>query len=173
MLAIPMRFMAFRMRQVLTPWRICGAVEVFGRVEWREGCVTMYNINSRTVGRLHAPTPHTRRVPMMSHRILPAALLLCTLAACGDLPTQQGTQAQPAGASYDDGGFGVGSGNSATQSSGYGIGSGNEVEGGGFTIGSGNVGIEDSGLGYGSGHTQDTAAGDSTGRGGFGVGSGN
>jgi hypothetical protein len=49
---------------------------------------------------------------MMSHRILPATLLLCTLAACGDLPTQQGTQAQPAGASYDGGGFTIGSGNS-------------------------------------------------------------
>jgi hypothetical protein len=73
---------------------------------------------------------------MMSHRILPAALLLCTLAAaCGENPTGSDTQAQPAGPAYD-GGYGMGSGNSATQSSGYTIGSGSVAEDeGGFGIG--------------------------------------
>jgi hypothetical protein len=113
---------------------------------------------------------------MMSHRILPAALLLCILAAaCGELPTQSDAQAQPAGPAYD-GGFGMGSGNSATESSGYGMGSGNTAdEGGGFTIGSGDAGTEDGGYGIGSGNTAstNTVSGDSTGRGGYGIGSGN
>jgi hypothetical protein len=111
---------------------------------------------------------------MMSHRILPAALLLCTLAACGELPTQQGTQAQPAAPAYDSG-YTMGSGNSATQSSGFGVGSGNEIDGGGFGVGSGNVAPEDGGVGFGSGNTpsMDTASGDSTGRGGYTMGSGN
>lgn len=114
---------------------------------------------------------------MMSHRILPAALLLCALAAaCGENPAGSDTHAQPAGPAYD-GGFGVGSGNSATQSSGYTTGSGgSEVEGGGSTIGSGDTATEDGGFGVGSGTTQDTNTApddDSTERGGFGVGSGN
>jgi hypothetical protein len=73
---------------------------------------------------------------MKSLRILPAAVLLCALtAACGETPT--GPQAQPGGASYD-GGFTMGSGNSAT-SSGYTIGSEEILEDdGGYTIGSGN-----------------------------------
>lgn len=52
---------------------------------------------------------------MMSHRILPAALLLCTLAACGQSPTGSDTHTQPGGPSYDSetqdtGGFGMGGG---------------------------------------------------------------
>ena len=90
---------------------------------------------------------------MMSHRILPAALLLCTLAAaCGELPTRSETRAQPAGASYDGGGFTIGSGNSGTAGS-YAPGSGGSGEEGddattaqsgdlaerqGYTMGSGN-----------------------------------
>ncbi|HYR10843.1 MAG TPA: hypothetical protein VEQ60_23895 [Longimicrobium sp.] len=111
---------------------------------------------------------------MMSHRILSAALLLCTLAACGDLPTHGDTQAQPAGPAYDDG-YTIGSGNSATASSGYTIGSGSvAADGGGFTIGSGNAGTQDGGYGIGSGNTAtNTLSGDSTGRGGYGIGSGN
>lgn len=113
---------------------------------------------------------------MMSHRILPAALLLCVIsAACGELPTRNDTQAHPAGPAYD-GGFTMGSGNSGTQSSGYGMGSGNTAaEGGGFTIGSGNADTEDGGYGIGSGNTAstNTASGDTIGRGGYGIGSGN
>jgi hypothetical protein len=88
---------------------------------------------------------------MMSHRILPAALLLCTLAAaCGDLPTQSGTQAQPAGPAYDGGGFTIDSGNSGVTGyttgpgSGVPVGddatttqSGETTERGGYTMGSG------------------------------------
>jgi hypothetical protein len=123
---------------------------------------------------------------MMSHRILPAALLLCALsAACGELPTRNDAQAQPAGPAYD-GGYTMGSGNSATQSSGYTIGSGNEVEGSGFTLGSGNEATNDGGFGMGSGNIAaddggygigfgNTASvdGDSTGRSGYTMGSGN
>jgi hypothetical protein len=84
---------------------------------------------------------------MMSHRILPAALLLCTFAAaCADLPTRNDTQAQPDGPAYD-GGYGMGSGNSAT--------SGPDAET----------------LEPASG--SDTSAGDDAGRGGYGMGSGN
>lgn len=76
---------------------------------------------------------------MMSHRTLSAALLLCTLAACGQTPTGSDAQAQPAGPAYDGGGYTIGSGNSTTQSGGYTIGSGNSAEGaGGFGMGSGN-----------------------------------
>ena len=99
---------------------------------------------------------------MMSHRILSAALLLCTLAAaCGELPTSNNTHAQPAGPAYDSG-YTIGSGNTA-------------AEGGGFTVGSGNVGTQDGGYGIGSGNTASatTVPGDSTGRGGYGIGSGN
>jgi hypothetical protein len=109
---------------------------------------------------------------MMSHRILAAALLLCTLAAaCGELPTTSHTQAQPAAASYDGGGFGVGSGNNAVQSGGYGMGSGNTAdEDDGYTIGSGNSGA---GTVDTPPSTPSTASGDSVGRGGYGMGSGN
>ncbi|MBW3571902.1 MAG: hypothetical protein KY467_12430 [Gemmatimonadetes bacterium] len=80
---------------------------------------------------------------MMSHRLLPAALLLCTLiAACAELPTRGDTRAHPAGASYD----------------------------GGYTIGSGNrAEDEDAPLTT----TSTTTSGDSTARGGYGMGSGN
>ncbi|HEX6369120.1 MAG TPA: hypothetical protein VF006_09310 [Longimicrobium sp.] len=86
----------------------------------------------------------------MSHRILAAALLLCALsAACGDLPTGSDPQAQPGGASYDGGGFGIGGGGYvADQDEGYsGSGgattttstttSGESAERGGYTMGSG------------------------------------
>lgn len=80
---------------------------------------------------------------MMSYRILPAALLLCTLAAaCGESPTGSDAQAQPAGASYD-GGFTIGSGN-ATAAGGTGTGTQSQeptttdnVERSGYTMGSG------------------------------------
>jgi hypothetical protein len=98
---------------------------------------------------------------MMSHRILPAALLLCTLtAACGELPTGNETHAQPDGPAYD-GGFGVGSGNSATQSSGYTIGSG-----GGVATDGGSAATSGS-----TGSTEDTGSGDAE-RGGYTIGSG-
>jgi hypothetical protein len=89
---------------------------------------------------------------MMSHRILPAALLLCTVAACSDLPTQNDAQAQPAGPAYDGGGFTIGSGNSGA-AGGYSTGTGSSGEEGddattaltgetterqGYTMGSGN-----------------------------------
>jgi hypothetical protein len=51
---------------------------------------------------------------MKSHRILAAALLLCSFAACSQTPTGSDRQAQPAGASYDGGGFGMGGGRSDT-----------------------------------------------------------
>ncbi|WP_420125511.1 hypothetical protein [Longimicrobium sp.] len=105
----------------------------------------------------------------MSHRILPAALLLCALAAaCGENPAGSDTHAQPAGPAYD-GGFTMGSGNSATQSSGYTIGSGNNEVEGGFTIGSVNEATEDDGLAPSTAPISDDAAG----RGGFTMGSGN
>lgn len=47
---------------------------------------------------------------MKSPRILAAALLLCSFAACGQTPTGSDRQAQPAGASFDGGGFGMGAG---------------------------------------------------------------
>jgi hypothetical protein len=120
---------------------------------------------------------------MMSYRILPAALLLCTLAAaCGESPTGSDTQAQPAGASYD-GGFTMGSGNRG-QSEGDTTVAETTTTSGGFTMGSGNLVATDGEYGMGSGnHAQDTAAapltttgttsGDSAGRGGFTMGSGN
>lgn len=49
---------------------------------------------------------------MMSHRILPATLLLCTLAACGENPTGGSPDAHPAGPAYD-GGYTMGSGGGA------------------------------------------------------------
>ena len=79
---------------------------------------------------------------MKSHRILSAALLLCTLAACGQNPTGSAPQAQSAGASYDGGGFGIGSNSSADESGGYTIGSGGTEGTGGFGIGSGYTGEE-------------------------------
>jgi hypothetical protein len=100
----------------------------------------------------------------MSHRILPAALLLCTLAACGQSPTGSDSHAKPAGPAYD--GFTMGSGNTASQSGGgFTIGSGNESEEtGGYTIGS-DGSLEDAG-GYGMG------SGNVAGTDGFGIGSG-
>lgn len=98
---------------------------------------------------------------MMSHRILPATLLLCILAAaCGENPAGV-TAAQPAGPAYDGGGFTMGSGGIGAQTSadevetetlgadgstsgsgGRGTASPTEnttasVDGGGFTMGSG------------------------------------
>ena len=90
---------------------------------------------------------------MKSHRILSAALLLRTLAACGQNPTGSDLQAESAGASYD-GGFVIGSGNSAAPA-------------GGYTIGSGGRAEEEEG-GETSTTTEDTAE-----RGGFVIGSGN
>jgi hypothetical protein len=99
---------------------------------------------------------------MKSHRLLAAALLLCSFAACGQTPTGSDPQAQPAGASFD-GGYTMGSGNSYTASGGYTIGSGGrqeEEDGGGFTIGSGGMMTE-------SDSTNETE------RGGYTMGSGN
>jgi hypothetical protein len=128
---------------------------------------------------------------MMSHRILSAALLLCTLAACGNLPTHSDSEAQPAAPAYDESGYTMGSGNKTLQASGSGD---TEVEGGGFTMGSGNIDGDEDGfgvgsgnivatdLGYGSGHrgtadeplpSTSTMSGDSTGRSGYTMGSGN
>lgn len=98
---------------------------------------------------------------MMSHRIPSAALLLCTLAACGQSPTGSDAHARPGGPSYD-GGYTMGSGN-ATQSGGYTIGSGNVEDTGGFGIGSGNN--EDS--------SSSESGGTTTERGGYTMGSGN
>ena len=98
----------------------------------------MYNINSR------APVPgktwiipQPAQVPMKSHHILAAALLLCSIAACGQIPTGSDRQAQPAGASFDGGGFVIGSGirseepgSTTTQDTGgYGMGSGGASSG--------------------------------------------
>jgi hypothetical protein len=103
---------------------------------------------------------------MMSHRILPAALLLCTVAAaCGELPTQNDPQAQPVGASFD-GGYTIGSGNSATASTGFGVGSGDTAtEGGGFGVESGN--------GTGTAESGTTESGGDAADGGYTIGSGN
>src|SRR5688572_30316530 len=92
----------------------------FGRVEWRDTYGRMYNINSRALfAPAHTTIPQPRRVAMMSHRILPAALLLCTLAACGQSPTGSDSPARPAGPAYEEaGGYGMGSGNSVAQSGG-------------------------------------------------------
>lgn len=112
---------------------------------------------------------------MMSHRILSAALLLCTLAACGDLPTHSDPQAQPIGPAYD-GGYTMGSGNKTEDDGGNEVGSGDAVTmDGGYGIGSGNIVSQDGGLVIGSGVSLFTnmADGDSTGRGGYGIGSGN
>lgn len=102
---------------------------------------------------------------MKSHRIVPAAVLLCTLAAaCGDNPTGTGAQAQPGGASYD-GGYTIGSGNSAMQS-----------DSGGFTIGSGLESDGSGGESEASGETTGTStdgSDDGTERGGYTIGSGN
>lgn len=112
---------------------------------------------------------------MKSHRILPAAVLLCTLtAACGETPTGTDAQAQPGGASYD-GGFTMGSGNSPTSST-YTSGSEESAEdGGGFTIGSGaSTQSGDYGMGSGNLETQNTSTSEEdAGRGGFTMGSGN
>jgi hypothetical protein len=90
---------------------------------------------------------------MKSHRILAAALLLSSFAACSQTPTGSDPQAQPAGASFDGGGFVIGSGNRSEESDsittqdtgGFGMGSGGaqessnqDAERGGYTIGSGN-----------------------------------
>lgn len=103
---------------------------------------------------------------MMSHRILPAAILLCALAACGENPAGSDTHAQPAGPAYD-GGFTMGSGNSAMQSSGYATGSGDsEIKSGGLVTGPGNEATKDGGVGLGSGNV-------SIDGGGYGIGAGN
>lgn len=96
---------------------------------------------------------------MKSHRILPAAVLLCTLAAaCSETPTGTGPQAQPGGASYDGGGFTIGSGRSS-ESGGDTTSTGGTQDAGGFGIDSGSVESEDGetttdrsgGFGMGSG----------------------
>jgi hypothetical protein len=91
---------------------------------------------------------------MKSHRILAAALLLCSFAACGQTPTGSDRQAQPAGASFDGGGYGMGSGNNTQEPD--------------------STTIEDTGgFGIGSGYTQDESEEDTEERtGGFGIGSG-
>jgi hypothetical protein len=109
---------------------------------------------------------------MMSHRILSAALLLCTLAACGDLPTHSETQAQPAGPAYD--GFTMGSGNKTEEDGGSTTDPGAaETHDGGYGMGSGNIAVEGGAGTLESGLMNSTADGDSTGRGGYGMGSGN
>ena len=132
---------------------------------------------------------------MMSHRILSAALLLCTLAACGDHPTHGDPQAQPAAPAYEQSGYTMGSGNDAVQASGPGADSGDAAAEGGFTIGSGDIdgngdgfgvgsgdAVAAGGVGYGSGHrgtadeplpSTSTMSGDSTGKSGYTMGSGN
>jgi hypothetical protein len=89
---------------------------------------------------------------MMSHRLLPAALLLCTLAAaCGELPTGHDTRAQSGGASYDGGGFGMG---------------------GGFTGGDGTGSSQETASGDGAILTGTTFSDSTTRSGGFGMGGG-
>ena len=109
---------------------------------------------------------------MMSYRILPAALLLCTLvAACGETPTGTDTQAQPAGASYD-GGFTIGSGNSAVlDDGGFGMGGGNTADDdGGYTMGSGGATTADGPAPTAT--DTNTTSGDNAERGGYTMGSG-
>lgn len=89
---------------------------------------------------------------MKTLRTLPLALLLCAIAACDRLPTD--VAAAPEDASYDTG-YTIGSGNLQSYT-GFGMGSGNGV-------GSGDMGTMDGGL----------MSTDSTGRGGFTIGSGN
>lgn len=120
---------------------------------------------------------------MMSYRILPAALLLCILAAaCGESPTGSDTRAQPAGPAYD-GGLTMGSGNRA-QSEGDSIGSQTTAASGGLTMGSGNLVAADGENGMGSVNlapdatdapltTTSTTSGDTPERGGLTMGSGN
>ena len=92
---------------------------------------------------------------MKSHRILAAALLLCSIAACGQIPTGSDRQAQPAGASFDGGGFTIGSGRNTQEPDSTTM----EDDTGGF--------------GIGSGYTQDESQEDTEERtGGFGIGSG-
>lgn len=55
---------------------------------------------------------------MKSHHILAPALLLCTLASCGQTPTGSDAQARPGGASFDGGGFGMGGGRSEPDTTG-------------------------------------------------------
>jgi hypothetical protein len=108
---------------------------------------------------------------MMSYRTLAAALLLCTLAAaCGEIPTGSDTQAHPAGPSYD-GGFGVGSGNTAVQSGGFGMGGAYVAEGDdGYVIGSGGATTADGPASTST--TTNTTSGDNAERGGYTMGSG-
>jgi hypothetical protein len=136
----------------------------------------MYNIYGRAfLARPHLTIPQPERVAMMSHRIPSAALLLCTLAACGQSPTgSSDVHAQPGGPSYD-GGFTMGSGNNAVQAGGgFTIGSGNVEETGGFGIGSGYTA---GGLGIGTvssgGEGEDPPLAATQEEGGFGIGSGN
>lgn len=105
---------------------------------------------------------------MKSHHILPAAVLLCTLvAACGKTPTGTDAQAYPDGASYETGGFGMGSGRTSDEAGGDTTGEGDETqESGGFGMGSGREAPVD-------GASLTTTAEDTVGRsGGFGMGSG-
>jgi hypothetical protein len=118
----------------------------------------MYNIyGPALLARPYLTIPQPERVAMMSHRILPAALLLCTLAACGQSPTGSDVHVQPGGPSYGGGS------NTSTQSGGYTIGSVNEEDTGGYGMGSGNSMEEAGGYGMGSGNLV---------AGGFGIGSG-
>jgi hypothetical protein len=91
---------------------------------------------------------------MKSHRILTAALLLCSFAACGTNPTSSDPQAQPAGASFDGGGYTIGSG--------------------GYTQEPDSTTMQDTGgFGIGSGYTQGESEENTDERtGGFGIGSG-
>ncbi len=94
---------------------------------------------------------------MKSHRTLPAALLLCILAAaCGTHPTGSDRASHPGGPSYDGG---------------YTIGSGNSAESGGYTIGSGNV--EGGGETDDGSSTTESSTETTTERGGYTIGSGN
>lgn len=71
-------------------------------------------------------------------RVLGAGAVAVLLAACGGSPT--GAAAETSGPSYDDGGFGMGSGNReapADSTGGAGTSSTDTTERGGFTMGSG------------------------------------
>jgi hypothetical protein len=101
---------------------------------------------------------------MKSHRIPAAALLLLsTLAACSQSPTGSDPQLQPGGASFDGGGYTIGSGRTSDESGGYTIGSGTSTQDtGGFGMGGGR---ED------DGSTSTTTTEDAE-RGGYTIGSG-
>ena len=147
---------------------------------WPRGVAGLvwYNVQYKQPGSVSGKNPwiipQPAQVPMKSHRILAAALLLCSIAACSQTPTGSDRQAQPAGASFDGGGFGMGGGRTDTttvgttntstttqDTGGYGMGSGGAPATGGSNIDSGS----DTG-------TQETEPDDAERSGGYGMGSG-